>query len=118
VLRQESLEFLEDVIPRTQQLKRIKEQTAATLAKVRQGPSAVSAAAARARADDAAPPLPNGKKQRPIVNGDGGRRSISVNGFSAPGRMLVDEDPDEQLQLEMRRADRGQQADDDVIMVD
>ena len=120
MLRQESLEFLEDVIPRTQPLKRIKEQAAATQAKLRgeRGPGAPAAEGEEVRR------MPNGKKQRSIVNGTGGGSGggggagISVNGFGPSSRMLVDEDPDEQLQLEMRRADREARGDEDVVMMD
>ena len=118
------------MIPRTQPLKRIKEQAAATQAKLRGERRGLGdAVGAEPQGDGGAQLRPNGKKQRSLVNGAGAgsgsgagagasRGSISVNGFGPSGRMLVDEDPDEQLQLEMQRADREGQADDDVIMVD
>jgi DNA polymerase epsilon subunit 4 len=107
VIRQESLEFLEDVIPRTAPYKQIKEQAAAAQAKVRGEKSA---------ADETAQPG-SAKKPKSAVNGAGaGRSSAEIIGFGPASRVLAaDEDPDAQLQMEMRRAETR---DEDVVMLD
>ncbi|KAI6382059.1 hypothetical protein MCOR25_000936 [Pyricularia grisea] len=106
VAHQESLEFLTDVVPKTVAFKDIKERASHTQARLRgEKPAA-----------DAEPPalLPNGKRQKSLLNGD---ESVISNGFSH-GRhsILSEDDPSRQLELEMRQAGGGRDQDQDVDM--
>lgn len=73
----DNLEFLEDVIPKTTPYKQIKEKTAATRAKLSNGTKT------GAEGEDAS--LPNGKKQKSLVNG-------TLNGFATSSKVLKPED--------------------------
>ncbi len=111
VTHQDHLEFLEDVIPKAQSYKKIKEQAAARRAKV-QGLNAPKNAAA-GESGDAPPAAANGKKSKAAVNGAVGANGAGAS--SAPGsrRATLDaEDPSAQLELEMRQA---QAADDEDV---
>lgn len=89
---QDNLEFLEDVIPKTAPYKAIKAQAAAARAQLNGEKQAENGQ------------LPNGKKQKSIVNGNG-----NLNGF-AP-KVLTEEDPNAQLELEMRQAAQANEGD-------
>ncbi|KAK3688357.1 histone-fold-containing protein [Podospora appendiculata] len=118
VMHHDNLEFLEDVVPKTSTFKQVKSEAAATRAKLKGEKSAdgtststdpAAAAAAGIIIDDQDRPLstrmPNGKKQKSIINGSSGQ----TNGFSR-ARVLssASEDPNAQLELEMRQAQRSQ----------
>ena len=104
----DNLEFLEDVIPKTAPYKQVKNQAAATRAKLK-GEKTTDASAAGRAAEDGEPLL-NGKKQKSAVNG-------SANGFSRSRLLSTDEDPSSQLELEMRQAHRPRPSQDgDVDM--
>ncbi|CAM1511206.1 Fc.00g087190.m01.CDS01 [Cosmosporella sp. VM-42] len=91
VSHQDNLEFLEDVVPKTVPFKKIKAAARATQARLRgENPPDEKTAAA---------PVANGTSKS-IVNGDLRAR---------------DDDPNEQLELEMRQA-AGQSRDGDVAM--
>ncbi len=114
VTHQDHLEFLEDVIPKAQSYKKIKEQAAARRAKVQGFNGPKNAAAGESTA---APPAAtaNGKKSKVAVNGAAGANGAGAS--SAPGsrRATLDaEDPSAQLELEMRQAHAGD--DEDVEM--
>ncbi|TPX13124.1 uncharacterized protein E0L32_006550 [Thyridium curvatum] len=104
----DNLEFLEDVIPKTASYRQVKDQVAATQARLRgdkpaEGSQQANGASKKQQAKSAAP----------LVNGGG-----NLNGFaqSASSRsMLMEEDPSAQLELEMRQA-HGQH-DGDVEMM-
>jgi len=98
VLHKDNLEFLEDVIPKTTQYRQIKDQAAATQAKLR----------GEKTGDD--PQLSNGKAQKPIANGSG-----SLNGFERE-RGAADEEPNRQLEMDVKKMEHGH--DDDVDMMD
>ncbi|KAK0620392.1 histone-fold-containing protein [Immersiella caudata] len=108
VSHHDNLEFLEDVIPKTTTYKQVKNQAAATRAKLK---GEKTAEAPDGREDDVE--QPNGKKQKSIMNGTG-TGSSSTNGFSR-AQVLSDEDPSSQLELEMRQAQRAP-GDGDVDM--
>lgn len=95
VLHHDNLEFLEDVVPKTTSYSKVKDQAAATRAKL-QGEKKASGGAAE---------LPNGKKHK--TNGH-------VNGVTSAQKILADDDPSAQLEMEMRQAQRSQ--DEDVDM--
>lgn len=104
VSHHDNLEFLEDIIPKTSTYKQVKSQAAATRAKLKgekSGPAG-DAAAGPVDDDEDLASMPNGKKQKSIMNGAG---SNSTNGFSR-SRVLssADEDPNAQLEMEMRQA--------------
>jgi DNA polymerase epsilon subunit 4 len=108
VTHQDNLEFLEDIIPKTASYKAVKGQTAAARAKVSGDKTAGAAAAEADRPTDG---MPNGKRPKSIMNGNG---SPAANGISR-GRVLSSDavDPNDQLEMEMRQA---QQQDEDVDM--
>ncbi|KAK4099621.1 histone-fold-containing protein [Parathielavia hyrcaniae] len=106
VTHQDNLEFLEDVIPKTTSYKEVKAKAAAARARVSGGKGGGKAAAEGERPTDGG--LPNGKRPKTVVNGNG------VNGLSR-GRVLSSDaaDPNDQLETEMREAHRN---DGDVDM--
>jgi hypothetical protein len=105
VLHHDNLEFLEDTIPKTAPYKAVKEQAAATRAKL-QGKKTEGA---EAEVGEAAG-QPNGKKAK--TNG-----SAKVNGNTTGARFVVDEeDPNAQLEMEIRQRGKGDGADEDVDM--
>ena len=106
VSHHDNLEFLEDVIPKTTTYKQVKNQAAATRAKLK---GEKTGEAPDGRDDDVE--QPNGKRQKSIMNGMG---TGSTNGFSR-AQVLSDEDPSSQLELEMRQAQRAP-GDGDVDM--
>ncbi|KAK3901619.1 histone-fold-containing protein [Staphylotrichum tortipilum] len=111
VTHQDNLEFLEDVIPKTTSYKEVKAKTAAARARVSSEKSGATGAAAGTAGADA---LPNGKRApKSIMNGHGSN-GLSVNGLSR-SRMLSSDaaDPNDQLEMEMRQAQR---MDEDVDM--
>lgn len=97
VLHHDNLEFLEDTIPKTTPYNKVREQAAATRAKL-QGKKA-EMASEKGGDDGGKEGEPSGKKVK--VNG-------KVNGKKAK----VDDDPSAQLEMEMR--ERGR--DEDVEM--
>jgi hypothetical protein len=105
VLHHDNLEFLEDTIPKTAPYKAVKEQAAATRAKLQGkktegGEGEVGEAAGQ----------PNGKKVR--TNG-----TAKVNANTTGARFVVDEeDPNAQLEMEMRQRGSGEGDDEDVDM--
>ncbi|KAK5657768.1 hypothetical protein OQA88_2841 [Cercophora sp. LCS_1] len=100
VSHHDNLEFLEDIIPKTTTYKQVKSQAAAQRAKLK-GEKGVGAA--EGATEDG---LANGKKQqKSIMNG--------TNGLSH-NHMPLDEDPNTQLELEMRQASRHQDGDVDM----
>ncbi|KAK0715886.1 histone-fold-containing protein [Lasiosphaeris hirsuta] len=116
VSHHDNLEFLEDIIPKTSTYKQVKSQAAVTRAKLKgekSGPAGAAAAGPADEEEDLAA-MPNGKKQKSIMNGAGGN---STNGFSRSRVLSVDEDPNAQLEMEMRQAHRSRQSQDgDVDM--
>ncbi|EJT78658.1 hypothetical protein GGTG_03757 [Gaeumannomyces tritici R3-111a-1] len=139
VQHQENLEFLQDMVPKTLPFKQIREQAAATQAKLRgERPSDDGENTGEGDSQLAAP-APNGKRQKSSsANGKGAAHRQS-NGASVKGgaaaaspsssgggganghraSILSDDDPSTQLELEMRQAGRkggGNDADDDVEM--
>jgi hypothetical protein len=110
VIHQDNLEFLEDIVPKTTTFKEAKARTAATRARLSGEKSAASAAADDERPTDGG--MPNGKRQKSIMNGHSS--SPAANGLSR-GRVLSSDavDPNDQLEMEMRQA---QQHDEDVNM--
>ncbi|KAI3335193.1 histone-fold-containing protein [Ustulina deusta] len=117
VSHQDNLQFLEDIIPKTVPYKQIKAHAAATRANLSGGSKAGSAGTA-VGPEDSRPVArqPNGKKHK----GRGGGQSSITRFVGASGAQIVSEDdasldPNEQLQDEMRRANRE---DDDVQMAD
>ncbi|KAI3317408.1 hypothetical protein HD806DRAFT_368771 [Xylariaceae sp. AK1471] len=127
VSHQDNLQFLEDIIPKTVPYKQIKAHAAATRANLSGSAKAAAATAAAAAAVEDSHPTPpqqtNGKKHkggRGSLNGGGNTSIASFVGAS--GARIVSEDdadasldPNEQLQAEMRKANRD---DDDVDMAD
>ncbi len=106
VIHQDNLEFLEDIVPKTTSFKEAKARTAATRARLSGDKSAAAAGADNERPTDSG--LPNGKRQKSIMNGNGS------NGFSRSRVLSSDAaDPNDQLEMEMRQA---QQHDEDVSM--
>lgn len=109
VTHQDNLEFLEDIIPKTTSYKEIKAKAAAARARVN-GEKAAGAAAA---GEDERPTegMPNGKRQKSIMNGNG---APAANGFTRVRVLSSDAvDPNDQLEMEMRQA---QEHDGDVSM--
>ncbi|KAK3323653.1 histone-fold-containing protein [Cercophora scortea] len=112
VMHHDNLEFLEDVVPKTSTFKQVKSEAAATRAKLKGEKSADGTSdPAGIIIDDndadkrpSTTRMPNGKKQKSIINGSGGQ----TNGFSR-ARVLssASEDPNAQLELEMRQAQRS-----------
>ena len=116
VTHQDHLEFLEDVIPKAQSYKKIKEQAAARRAKVQGLNGPQNAAAAAAGESTAAQPA-NGKKSKAAAALNGTAGANGAGASSAPGsrRATLDaEDPSAQLELEMRQAHAAN--DEDVEM--
>ena len=85
------------MIPKTTSYSKVKDQAAATRAKLKGEKKDGVASEERTN-------LPNGKKHKP--NGH-------ANGLAAP-KLLTDDDPSAQLEMEMRQAQRGH--DEDVDM--
>ncbi|KAI0549226.1 hypothetical protein F4679DRAFT_277101 [Xylaria curta] len=133
VSHHDNLQFLEDIIPKTVPYKQIKAHAAATRANLSGGAAKAaggSSTTAAAAAEDSHPTPPrqiNGKKQkggRGSTSG-GASKNHSITSFvGASGAKIVSEDdasmdPNEQLQDEMRRANREDDDDDeDVHMAD
>jgi hypothetical protein len=109
VLHHDNLQFLEDIIPKTAPLRQIKDQAAATRAKLK-GEKKNGVGEAYGNADEE---LQNGtgdsnkKSKASAVNGNGEALS---NGFGG----AADEDPNTQLEMEMKQAQAG--TDGDVHM--
>jgi DNA polymerase epsilon subunit 4 len=110
VLHHDRLEFLEDIVPKTSTLRQVKEQAAATRAKLR---------GETKDAGNAEDSVPNGKRQKTLSNGSDSSpagRGHKVNGGGSSGTnalemssmLVADEDPSAQLELEMRQAGQGQ----------
>ncbi len=109
VIHQDNLEFLEDIVPKTTSFKEAKARTAATRARLSGDKSGAAAGADHERPTDSG--LPNGKRQKSIMNGNG---ASGANGFSRARVLSSDAvDPNDQLEMEMRQA---QQHDEDVNM--
>jgi hypothetical protein len=108
---QENLEFLEDVVPKTTTYREIKGKAAAARARVTGEKVPEGAAAADERPSDA---MPNGKRAKPTVNGNA--PPAAANGLSRSRVLSSDAaDPSDQLELEMRQAQRAND-DEDVDM--
>lgn len=88
----EHLEFLQDVVPKTAPYKRIKDQAADTRSKLRVDKFAEDGGTA------------NGARKPPLANGS------SVNGVMN-SRDDQSEDPNDQLEMEMRQAEQDQDVD-------
>lgn len=142
VQHQENLEFLQDIVPKTQPYKQIREQAAATQAKLRGDRPSDDGENAGEGDSQLAAAAPNGKRQKSSAvngkraaahrqsngaSGKGGAASSSsssgaaaaaVNGHRAS--IVSEDDPSTQLELEMRQAGRkgggSHDADDDVEM--
>lgn len=100
VLHHDNLEFLEDVVPKTATYRQVKDQAAATRAKLKGEKKTTD--------ESAAAGMPNGKRQKSVASaGD-------ANGRPASRAALGDDDPSAQLELEMRQA--RQEGDEDVAM--
>ncbi|KAI0466821.1 histone-fold-containing protein [Xylaria cf. heliscus] len=128
VSHQDNLQFLEDIIPKTVPYKQIKAHAAATRANLSGGAGKAttsSSSAVGGGAEDVHPTpprQPNGKKQKAARGGAGKNQSIA-SFVGASGAKIVSEDdtsmdPNEQLQDEMRRANREEDEDEDVRMAD
>ncbi|KAI1422262.1 histone-fold-containing protein [Xylaria sp. FL1777] len=125
VSHQDNLQFLEDIIPKTVQYKQIKAHAAATRANLSGGSRADgSGGGGPGDSRPAAARQSNGKKHKGrggANGGGGGGGNGSIASFvGASGARIVSEDdasvdPNEQLQDEIRRANRE---DDDVHMAD
>ncbi|KAI1746929.1 histone-fold-containing protein [Xylaria castorea] len=132
VSHHDNLQFLEDIIPKTVPYKQIKAHAAATRANLSGGAAkaggggSTTTTTTAAAAEDSHPTPPrqiNGKKQkggRGSTSGSGGAgKNHSIASFvGASGAKIVSEDdasmdPNEQLQDEMRRANREDDDDDD-----
>ncbi|KAI0431630.1 hypothetical protein F5Y09DRAFT_304233, partial [Xylaria sp. FL1042] len=124
VSHQDNLQFLEDIIPKTVPYKQIKAHAAATRANLSGGSKTGDSGAGPEDSRPTASRQPNGKKHkgRGGANGGGGSGAggnSSIASFvGASGAKIVSEDdtsvdPNEQLQDEIRRANRE---DDDVHM--
>ncbi|KAH8162314.1 hypothetical protein CIB48_g5932 [Xylaria polymorpha] len=113
VSHQDSLQFLEDIIPKTVPYKQIKAHAAATRANLsggagKAGGSSSSAAAAGAAEDShpTPPRQPNGKKHK------GGAREHERRRRRRGAKIVSEDDtldPNEQLQDEMRQANRDEE---------
>ncbi|KAK3985117.1 hypothetical protein QBC44DRAFT_385155 [Cladorrhinum sp. PSN332] len=106
VAHKDNLEFLEDIIPRTTPYKEVKSKAAAARTKIAGGSGANKFAGGE---DESNRPsdviIPNGKKQKSIMNG-ASSSSPATNGNGsgfARSRILSSDagDPNEQLQMEM-----------------
>ncbi|KND88488.1 DNA polymerase epsilon subunit C [Tolypocladium ophioglossoides CBS 100239] len=108
VSHQDSLEFLEDVVPKTVPLKKVRATAKATQARLRGDKSPEN----RPASSHAARPTANGNGSKAtIVNGEGAPFSVPLR---ADDRA---DDPNEQLELEMRQAAAGRSSHDgDVPM--
>lgn len=106
-MHHDNLEFLEDVIPKTTPYSKVKDQAAATRAKLK-GEKKAGAAAGDAGEE---PPAgqPNGKKHKTNGHANG----VVAVAAAAP-KILADDDPSAQLEMEMRQAERGQDGDVDM----
>lgn len=103
VSHQDNLEFLEDIVPKTVPFKKIKASALATQAKLR-GDKMTSEDGLQSTLDAS---TTNGTAAPAATNGDGST-------FSVPLRMDDRDDPNDQLELEMRQA--AQPHDGDVEM--
>lgn len=110
VSHQDHLEFLEDVVPKTVQFKKIKDAASATQARLR----------GENMTDDNRPATAQSQTNgsgATIVNGE----ASAASAFSLPtarpppSTTAAEEDPSSQLELEMRQA-RGENRDTDVSM--
>jgi hypothetical protein len=110
ISHQDNLEFLEDIVPKTASYREVKAKAAAARARVgAEKPTGVATEAERP--SDA---VPNGKRAKSIINGNG-HASPAANGISRSRVLSSDAvDPSDQLELEMRRAQRSD--DEDVDM--
>ncbi|KAI0970531.1 hypothetical protein F4678DRAFT_435587, partial [Xylaria arbuscula] len=122
VSHQDNLQFLEDIIPKTVPYKQIKAHAAATRANLSGGTKAGATEQSEETRPAAASRQPNGKKHKGRASaGAGGAAAgnTSIASFvGASGARIVSEDdasvdPNEQLQDEIRRANRE---DEDVTM--
>ncbi|KAI9901583.1 hypothetical protein N3K66_003400 [Trichothecium roseum] len=95
VSHQDHLEFLEDMVPKTVPLKKIKAAAAATQSRLRGETQTVDEVARPDTAHSA-----TGGNATLIVNGDDG----ATSGPRVIGAAAVEEDPSQQLELEMRQA--------------
>lgn len=108
VTHQDNLEFLEDVVPKTTSYREIKSKVAAARARV----GGEKGAGAATEDDRPAEALPNGKRAKPTVNGNA---SPATNGLSRSRVLSSDAaDPNDQLELEMRQAQRSHDGDVDM----
>jgi len=94
------------VIPKTTPYSKIKDQAAATRAKLK-GEKKAGGAAGDVCEEPPAVGQPNGKKHKPNGHANG------VAAAAAP-KILADDDPSAQLEMEMRQAQRGQDGDVDM----
>ncbi|KAM4064663.1 histone-like transcription factor (CBF/NF-Y) and archaeal histone domain-containing protein [Hirsutella rhossiliensis] len=116
VSHQDNLEFLEDIIPKTVPFRKIKATARETQARLRGEKPIDELLPASSRAAAAAAPLVNGAAaataaDAPIVNGEAS--ALRVPHHADDG----DDGPSNQLELEMRQAERvGPSGDPDVNM--
>ncbi|KAI1291483.1 hypothetical protein F5Y03DRAFT_376606 [Xylaria venustula] len=120
VSHQDNLQFLEDIVPKTVPYKQIKAHAAATRANLSGGTKAGATEPEESR-PLAAARQPNGKKHKGRAGAGAAAGNTSITSFvGASGARIVSEDdasvgPNEQLQDEIRRANRE---DEDVTMTD
>jgi hypothetical protein len=98
------------VIPKTSTYSKIKDQAAATRAKL-SGEKKAGAGAAASEEPASVAGQPNGKKHKPNGHATNG---VVPAAASAPPKILADDDPSTQLEMEMRQAQRGQDGDVDM----
>ncbi|KAK3318682.1 histone-fold-containing protein [Apodospora peruviana] len=122
----DNLEFLEDVVPKVATFKHVKSQAAATRAKLNGEKSAANNNGDAAAAAGEGSPLPNGSSKKakvPVSAILNGTTTTKTNGFISHGRGVLssEEDPNAQLELEMRQAQQLSQQpphdDGDVDMI-
>lgn len=102
ISHQDNLEFLEDVVPKTVPYKKVKAAASATQARLR------GEKTAEAKSPAVKTPVANGTSKS-IVNGNGSPFTVT------PRTEERQDDPNAQLELEMRQA-AGQTRDGDVTM--
>jgi DNA polymerase epsilon subunit 4 len=121
VSHQDNLEFLEDIVPKTTPFKKIKAAAAATQARLR-GDQPLDEAARPSTAKSNGGTVSANTSPKMIVNGGAPTGTFSVPPRVEPdatrvslGAMMTEDDPSEQLAMEMRQA-AGSNRDGDVNM--
>ncbi|PNY25564.1 DNA polymerase epsilon subunit C [Tolypocladium capitatum] len=108
VSHQDSLEFLEDVVPKTVPLKKVRATAKATQARLRGDETGED----RPASSHAATPVANGNGAKAaIVNGEGAAFCVPLRVDDRP------DDPSQQLELEMRQAAAGGPCDDGDVQM-